>query len=319
MRGAGKPIWDDIATADDLAALAPPRPAALPDTTDVLVVGGGVIGLAVAAACTRFGLDVLLIEREDRLARCASGRAAGGLSPDAHPELGPRWRELARRSLAMHRELDARWDHGLRIVDLSVVPLGVTVPDQGHVDPLRFCASLARHAGTIAVSTTLGDVADVRASRTVFAMGSAPKSAVIDTQSYVKGHLIATAPLPPLIDGVATDGHDMLVLQLPSGHVIAGGTKEPGIDAADVDDAVCAQIDAAMRRLMPALADAAITHWWTCFRPLAAPTALPSVTRVDDVTWSAAGFYSTGILMAPVIGDAIARAIVQGAELPAFA
>jgi glycine/D-amino acid oxidase-like deaminating enzyme len=318
MRGSGRPIWDDIASSGDLAALAPTRPSTLPSRVDVLVVGGGVIGLAVAAFCTRSGLDVLLVEREQRLATCASGRAAGGLSPDAHPELGSRWREAARRSLELHRRLDAEWDYGLRTVDLHVVPHDVTVADQGHVDPLRFCAALARRAGSLAVSTTYADARDVRARYTVFATGSAPDHADVAQQSHVKGHLIATAPLSPVMDGFATDGRDLLVLQLPSGHIVAGGTKEPEVDAADVDDAVCSRIGTEMRELIPVLADVTITHRWTCFRPLISD-ALPIVRRLDATTWCAAGLYSTGILMAPVIADAIVSAITSGTDVPVFA
>ena len=130
MRGSGRPVWDDIASDDDLTALAPARPARVPERPDVLVVGGGVVGLAIAAFCTREGLDVLLVEREERLAMCASGRAAGSLSPDAHPELGPRWRTLARKSLLLHRELDAAWDYGLRDLGLLVLP-GPRDPESG--------------------------------------------------------------------------------------------------------------------------------------------------------------------------------------------
>jgi glycine/D-amino acid oxidase-like deaminating enzyme len=317
MRGSGRPIWDDIARADDIAALAPARPSPLPSRPDVLVVGGGVVGLAVATACRGAGLDVLLVEREARLATCASGRAAGGLSPDAHPELGPRWRDVARRSLELHRELDARWDTGLRTLDLRVPP-DVVVPAQAHVDPLCFCATLARHAGTIAIGVAYEDLRDVRATHTVFATGAAPDDAAIAGQSYVKGHLLATDPLPPALDAVVTDGRDLLALQLPSGHIVAGGTKDRDVTGADVDDTVCDGIAAWLRDAVPETRDASLTHRWTCFRPLASD-ALPIVQRLREDVWCTAGLYSTGILMAPVVGDAIAQAIVRGAELPVFA
>ena len=48
--------------AETLALLDPGPPDELPKTPDVLVVGGGVIGLSVAAMCTRRGLDTLLID-----------------------------------------------------------------------------------------------------------------------------------------------------------------------------------------------------------------------------------------------------------------
>jgi glycine/D-amino acid oxidase-like deaminating enzyme len=316
MRGAGRPIWDDIASAEDLAALSPPA-RELPSRVDVLVVGGGVIGLAIAAFCTGAGLDVLLVEQHERLARGPSGRAAGGLSPDAHPELGPRWRDVARRSLDLHRELDERFDTGVRPIDIHVSS-DVVIAGQAHVDPLRMCAALARYAGTFATSTTYDDARSVVAKDVVFATGTAPDEVAIGSQSWVKGHLVATEPTRPCVDGfLAPIGNDVLVLQLPTGHVIAGGTKEPGIIESAVDDAVAERIASAMTVIAPETGGLAITHRWTCFRPLA-PDSLPVVRRVRENVWCAAGLYSTGILMAPVIGDALARAIVQGADLPEF-
>ncbi len=70
----------------------------------VVVVGGGVIGCAIAERLTRAGHQVRLFER-DRLAGHASGAAAGELTPES-PE--PRIEELARRSLAMFPELIER-------------------------------------------------------------------------------------------------------------------------------------------------------------------------------------------------------------------
>jgi glycine/D-amino acid oxidase-like deaminating enzyme len=313
MRGSGRPIWDDIARAEDLAALAPPRPKALPSRVDVLVVGGGVVGLAVAAFCTRAGMDVLLVEREERLASCASGRAAGGLSPDAHPELGQRWRELARRSLALHRELDAQWECGLRTVDIRVGG-NLVIGGQAHVDPLRFAAALARRTRTISVGTSYEESTSVKANHVVFATGAAPEDAGITAQSWVKGHLLATEPAPQCVDGfLAPVGVDVLVLQLPTGHILAGGTKEPGIDSAHVDDAVIARIAEAMGGMVPEAANLAITNRWTCFRPLWSD-GLPMVRRLSENAWFAAGLYSTGVLMAPMIGQTMAQAISDGLD-----
>ena len=62
---------------------APPRAPALEDselsgdTPDVLVIGGGVIGCAIARELSRYRLDVLLVEKEHDLAMQASGRNDG--------------------------------------------------------------------------------------------------------------------------------------------------------------------------------------------------------------------------------------------------
>jgi glycine oxidase len=58
-------------------------------TTDVAIIGGGVIGCAAAYALAAAGLRVLLLER-DRIACEASGEAAGMLAPQAEAsEAGP--------------------------------------------------------------------------------------------------------------------------------------------------------------------------------------------------------------------------------------
>jgi glycine/D-amino acid oxidase-like deaminating enzyme len=291
-----------LATPADLAWLDEDTHP-LPRTPDVMVVGGGVIGLAIAAFCTRAGMDVLVVEREQRLASHASGRAAGGLSPDAHPELGPEWHAMAKRSLELHRELDESWDYGLRTSDLLVLP-DLVIPGQAHVDPLRFAAALARRAGTIATCITDERLRDVRPAHIVHATGLVGGA---ENASWVKGHLVATAPVPPLLDGmVASVADDVLMLQLPTGHIVAGGTKEPGIAEADVDAEVALRIcDVAQRHC----GDLEITHRWTCFRPHIA-SDLPLIERVDGV-WVAAGFYSTGVLMAPVVGEIVSKAIAD--------
>ena len=71
---------------------------------DVIVVGGGIIGCAVAYYLTHAGAKVQIFERE-ALGSQASGVAAGLLIPLAeHPEPGP-FLTLALESLQMHRLL----------------------------------------------------------------------------------------------------------------------------------------------------------------------------------------------------------------------
>src|SRR6266436_1982546 len=69
------------------------RKPTLPYMSRVVVVGGGVIGCAVAERLSRHGHTVTLLER-DQLGSKASGAAAGELSP-SRLAAGPWTREVA--------------------------------------------------------------------------------------------------------------------------------------------------------------------------------------------------------------------------------
>ncbi len=71
---------------------------------DVLVIGGGAIGLAVAWRCAQRGLDVVLCER-DELGSGATHAAAGMLGPIAEAGFG----EAAGRLLALGLASADRW------------------------------------------------------------------------------------------------------------------------------------------------------------------------------------------------------------------
>ena len=323
MRGAGRPIWDDLAPPEDPSALDP-GPRSLDTQPDVLVVGGGAIGLCVAASCVGAGMSVLLLER-GRLAEGASGRAAGGLSPDGHPEFGDDWGRLARRSLALHRELDERDGYGLRNVDV-LIPPDLRIPDQAHADPVRFAASVARRAGDISTRTACeytltsgGSVVTVKTNHgvlhpgaVVFATGMAPPQVPQMRQSLVKGHLVATEAAGFELDGIVTDG-EILVLQTTDGRLVAGGTKDRHDTAEPIDQATVDRIMRRLVELVPSAEGLVCTHTWTCFRPCCADE-LPVVDLVPGLrnAWFVAGLYSTGILLAPVIGEIVSAWISRG-------
>ncbi|HEY3095222.1 MAG TPA: FAD-dependent oxidoreductase [Acidimicrobiia bacterium] len=188
-------VWRDTAGEAVLAALEPGVPPDIDRRPDVLVVGGGIVGLATAALCSRAGLGrVTLIER-DGLASGASGGAAAMLTPEAHVWTDPPpFVDLARQSLALLRALDDEWDRavGVEAVDwlvalpqalpldadlgplvdvldpggahaaepeLGAVPGALRIHHQGRVHPLRLAAALAARAGTVATGTEMQDIA----------------------------------------------------------------------------------------------------------------------------------------------------------------
>jgi gamma-glutamylputrescine oxidase len=70
MTAARQPVWG--------RAQPLPPPSALPRRAEVVIVGGGITGVALLDAFVRRGLDAILLER-DHLAAGASGRNAGFL------------------------------------------------------------------------------------------------------------------------------------------------------------------------------------------------------------------------------------------------
>jgi glycine/D-amino acid oxidase-like deaminating enzyme len=184
-------VWASTVEAADRAALDPGVPANLNRHPDVLVVGGGVIGLATAVFCRRAGVGRVLVIEAGRLAAAASGGAGGALAPELHQLSDPpAFVALARTSLALHRQLDQDWDRALwleqtagllllpegppaglgpwpgvellnsdRVAELvpELVPMsaGLLAHDQARVHPLRLAAALARRAGSVATGVAM--------------------------------------------------------------------------------------------------------------------------------------------------------------------
>jgi glycine oxidase len=182
----GEPVWRDTAGSAVLAALEPGVPLDFDDRPDVLVVGGGVVGLATAAICSRAGLGAVTVIERDRLASGASGSAAALLTPEAH-----RWTDpapfvaLARTSVELLRALDDDWNGAIGVEplewlvalpqglpldadlgplvdvldpagahaaepELGDVPGALRIRGQARVHPLRLAAALASHTGCVA-------------------------------------------------------------------------------------------------------------------------------------------------------------------------
>ena len=185
-------VWDTTADPGLLSVLHPGVPGDLHRGADVVVVGGGAVGLATAAACRREGLGRVLVLEAGRLAGTASGRAAGILAPEPHAWSEPAaFVELGRRSLRLTWELDAETGGALGVRSLASLLAGVRVEDapcplaapvealdgagvrevepavagieqavlvggQARVDPLRLAAALAVRAGTVAAGVEAG-------------------------------------------------------------------------------------------------------------------------------------------------------------------
>src|SRR5436190_22522440 len=74
--------WPDELTDRERAALDPGIPREPSLRPDVLVVGGGVVGVSTAVACQRAGLGSVLLLERDQIGSGATGGAGGLLSAD---------------------------------------------------------------------------------------------------------------------------------------------------------------------------------------------------------------------------------------------
>ena len=115
---------------------------------DVVVVGGGVVGLALAWCARRRGLSVLVVER-DRTGSGASGVAAGMLAPVTEADFGEE------RAIALNLAGLERWPtFAAELAERSGVDTGhrrsgalVVAADSDDAEALRRLAGLQRSLG----------------------------------------------------------------------------------------------------------------------------------------------------------------------------
>ena len=103
-------------------------------TCDVLVIGGGVIGLAIAVELRRRGASVALLSRDFQQA--ASHAAAGMLAPEAEGIPSGPMRDLCRRSLTLYPEWVQKLEN-LTGQETGYWPCGILAPHYGSAAETR--------------------------------------------------------------------------------------------------------------------------------------------------------------------------------------
>jgi glycine oxidase len=253
---AGDRFWmEDLEEAERVSL--DPGPRGFHPRPDVLVIGGGIMGVAIAAACHAAGVgSVLLIEARHLGAGTTSG-AAGLLAPEAHRgrDAAPLV-ELGRASLDRWRWWEANTPGGIGLLDIDWIDLaphepafaadppptvrwlddahvrrvlpslgGATtaalIPHQGRLNPLRALVRLASRLSHVAtgVAATGVTISGGRLTAVSTTAGPvSPAAAVFATGS------------PPALDG--------LDIRLPGrpvkGHLLVTGpapVRLPGIVA----------------------------------------------------------------------------------------
>ncbi len=220
-----EPVWADQLAPDELAQLSPGIPERLGRTPDVLVVGGGILGVATAVACRDAGAGSVLLIEASRLGAGATGGAAGLLVPEAHQGVDPaplvslgraslaRWRELGASvgfydldwlSLAPHPDRfladpppTAEWLRAAEVAQLvpgltPAVP-AVRIRHQGRVNPLRALSRLAASIPQVATGCPATAVS-VRGDRVL--------SVATPAGAIAPGAVVFATGLPPRLPGL---------------------------------------------------------------------------------------------------------------------
>jgi glycerol-3-phosphate dehydrogenase len=140
---------------------------------DAAVIGGGVVGCAVALTLARRGLDTVLLEAEDELALWASGTNSGILHTGFDSEPGELETRLIRRSVALR-------DPVLDAIGVTVLRCGATLRPRDAGERAQV-AALAGRAAANGVEVTLGATLEV------------PGEAVTDPVAFTRALAAAAA------------------------------------------------------------------------------------------------------------------------------
>jgi glycine/D-amino acid oxidase-like deaminating enzyme len=225
-------IWRDQLNAQEReqlgrgpGAISQPRP-------DVLVIGGGIVGVATASACHEAGLGSVLLIEAGRLGSGATGGAAGLLTPEIHEWSDPEpFVDMARTSLELWSELERTRPGGVGLVELDWIGLapdpediaphqratvewldpgqvaelvpglahpmaGALIRQQARVNPLRSLARLAE---------TLPDVATGTAATSISLSGDRVISVTTTAGDIQPGAVVFATGMPPMLDGLPLD------------------------------------------------------------------------------------------------------------------
>jgi glycine oxidase len=362
------------------------------ETADVVIIGGGVIGLAVARALRLRGVrDVLLIERNS-LGAESSSAAAGMLAPQAEANRAHEFFYLTCQSRDLYpafaaalleetgidielettgtlylaftehdeSELERRYEWqkqaGLPLRKLSAAtarelepaicenvraalefPLDTQVENRRLVSALAAAnkrlgvrletgtavASLKIERGRVTgVETSRGSIA---ADRVVIAGGAwssllgAPDAALPKLGiKPVRGQMLCFEANPPVARHVVYSPRGYIVPRR-DGRLLAGSTTEHAGFEKRVTAAGMHSILSAALEISPRIASLPMTDSWAGLRPRAADT-LPVLGPCAEIAgvFYATGHYRNGILLAPVTGELIARAVVDGVFPPSL-
>ena len=356
---------------------------ALASTFEVVIIGGGVIGLAVARALAQRGVrDVLIVERSS-LGAEASSAAAGMLAPQAEADCADDFFRLCCQSRDLYpafaqslheetgldieletsgtlylafteedeRELEQRYEWqtraGLTVEKLSGdsarlfepcistdVRAALRFPLDTQVENRRLISALAAANEALGINVLTGVSAEslsikrdritgietargfVACEKVVIAGGAWTNQVINEALPNpriepVRGQMVSFDATPQIARHVIYSPRGYVVPRR-DGRLLAGSTTEyAGFDkrvtAAGVQSIVTSALE-----ITPSIAALPLTSTWAGLRPRAAD-GLPVLGPCAEIVgvFYATGHYRNGILLTPITGELLARAIVD--------
>jgi glycine/D-amino acid oxidase-like deaminating enzyme len=225
-------IWRDQLTSDERAALGREDAEVAGSRPDVLVIGGGIMGVATAAACLEIGIDSVLLIETGRLGAGATGGATGLLIPEPHQWSDPEpFVDLERASLERWRDLERALPGGVGLVEVDWLGLaphdsgfaahqpravewlnpgqvdelvpglarpmeGALIHRQGRVNPLRAVVRIADRLPAVATGV---------AATGVTIKGGKVTAVSTSAGELSPGTVVFATGRPPLLDGLTLD------------------------------------------------------------------------------------------------------------------
>lgn len=326
--------------------------------SDVTVVGGGIIGLAVAWRLVQRGADVTVLDGGDEGAwHVAAGMLApGGESEHEDPalirllersaELWPAYArdlgvdvgyddtgtlslavtadDLAERArLWTRQQLPLLRPSELRDLEPALSPrvrAGVFAPRETQVDPRKVVSALRERLGPRVVPKQVETLSDVDSPTVVVAAGCGTAALTGLPIRPVKGQVLRLRGEKGLLRHVLDAAVDGREV-----YIVPRADGEVVVGATQeerTDRLVTAgsvhELLRAALDLVPGLAEFELTETTVGHRP-GTPDNAPVLGRLDERVVVAAGHFRNGVLLAPVTAELIAGLVLDGAADPMLA
>lgn len=252
-----------------------------------------------------------LVEVEKRFAwQTAAGLAVEKLTPSQVRELEPSLNPSLLCALRFPLDLQVENRRLLSALTNSVSKLGVEIVTETSVDSIKTERDRIRGVQTSRGSIDCPTVVVAAGAWSGFFNKPAIKI------EPVRGQMVSLDARPQLTRHVIYSPRGYIVPR-QDGRLLAGSTSEHAGFAKQVTAGGVGAILANAQEISPAVSHLPIVDTWAGLRPRA-PDNLPVLGPCDEIggLFYATGHYRNGILLAPVTGELIAEAIINGVASP---